>query len=78
MGFQRSVSIDMPTGKQNAHLVAYLTDGQVKTKIIMSSSIQNSDGCIDLDTVKGIIFGKHSNVTDILIIAISSIGLQKF
>jgi len=77
MSFQTKVEKDMPKGKQNMHLIGYVANGINCAAYIKSSQITADDGGIDRSEIMRILISKHPAQTEILLHAVSDIGLQE-
>jgi len=75
MGFQTSVNISMPKGKQNAHLIAYQQDGVVDSFVLDSERV-NSNGSVDLALVQQEIQKRTKSYSEITILGVSPLGAQ--
>ncbi|MFN3074046.1 hypothetical protein ACK1JC_10555 [Acinetobacter sp. TY2] len=77
MGFQTKVNNGLSLGKQNMHLIGYVADGVNCAAYFKSSLITDENGAIDRYEVMHLLLAKHSAGTDILLHAVSNIGLQE-
>lgn len=75
MGFQTQVNRNLPSGKQNMHLIGYVVGGESKSISVKSSSIIDADGSINMGQVASLIAGMHSG-SSVMILSVSDIGLQ--
>lgn len=76
MGFQTEVKRDLLGGKQNMHLIGYMADSIGCSVYIKSSQITDGNGAIDRREVMRLLLSKHPANTEILLHAVSNIGLQ--
>ncbi|ENW00927.1 hypothetical protein F938_00443 [Acinetobacter bereziniae LMG 1003 = CIP 70.12] len=77
MSFQTKVEKVLPKGKQNMHLIGYVANGVNSAEYMKSSQISSDDGGIDRREIMRILLSKHPAQTEILLHAVSDIGLQE-
>ena len=77
MSFQKQVNVMPPRGKQNMHLIGYVADNTNCNLYIRSDQITDNCGAIDRGEVMRILLSKSPENTEILLLAVSDIGLQE-